>query len=74
MNQSEVAQLRQQIELQVQALQRVMYGFAVTARHDFIQARFNSIGTYQSRLAEQVGEEAANRMVYNLYTEVMERE
>lgn len=71
---SEVAQLRQQIELQVQALQSAMYGFAITARHEFIQARYNSIGTYQNRLAEQVGERAANQIVYKVYAEVMERE
>lgn len=75
MNRSEVAQLRQQIELQLQALQRGMYGLATgTARHAFIQARMERIGVCQDRLAEQLGENAANQIVCSLYGEVMERE
>ena len=75
MNRSEVAQLRQQIELQLEALQRGMYGLATgTARHAFIQARMERIGACQDRLVEQVGEAVANQIVCNLYAEVMERE
>ncbi len=74
MNQSEVAQLRQQIELQLEAMQRGMQGLATgTARHAFIYARMESIGAYQDRLAEQVGESTANHIVCHLYIEVMER-
>ena len=74
MNRSEVAQLRQQIELQLEALQRAMYGLATgTARHAFIQARMERIGACQDRLAEQVGETVANQIVCSMYAEVMER-
>ena len=74
MNQSEVAQFRQQIELQLEAMQRGMQGPATgTARHAFIYARMESIGAYQDRLAEQVGESTANHIVCHLYIEVMER-
>ena len=75
MNQSEVAQLRQQIELQLEAMQRGMQGFAAgPARHAFIVARMERIGAYEDQLAEQVGESVANQIVCSLYVEVMERE
>ena len=75
MNQSEVAQLRQQIELQLEAMQHGLQGFAVgTSRHAFIVARMERIGAYQDRLAEQVGESAAIQIVCSLYVEVMEHD
>jgi uncharacterized protein YjiK len=73
MIQSEVAQLRQHIELQLEAMQRGLQGFAMgAARHAFIVARMERIAVYQDRLAEQVGESAATQIVCSLYAEVME--
>ena len=45
MNQSEVARLREQIELQIEAMQRGMHGFSTGAtRHAFIRARLERLG------------------------------
>lgn len=75
MNQSEVARLRQQIEIQLEAMRLGMSGFATgKARHAFIRAQMDRIGASQDTLAQQVGEGIANQMVCNLYMEVMERE
>lgn len=75
MHTSEVARLREQIELQLEAMQRGLHGLASgTARHAFIYERMERVGVYQDELAQFVGEHAANQIVCNTYVEVMERE
>lgn len=70
---SEVARLRIQIETQLVAMRRGFSGLSSgTARHAFIHARMERVGVCQENLARQVGEEAANRLVYDLYNEVMD--
>lgn len=72
-NQSEIAQLRQQIESQLVAMRRGLAGLSSgTARHAFITARMERIGTYQDDLASQLGENAASMLVYGLYNDVMD--
>lgn len=70
---SEVAELRRRIELEIEAMQRGMNGFAVgTARHEFIRRRMDRVGTYRGELVNQVGEDAANGMIFTIYAEKME--
>lgn len=72
-NRSEIARLRQQIEVQLVSMRRGLSGLSAgSARHAFINARMERIGTYQDGLASQLGENAANMLVYNLYNEVMD--
>jgi hypothetical protein len=72
-NQSEIAHLRQQIEVQLVAMRRGLSGLSSgTARHAFITARLERIGTYQDSLTSQLGENAANTLVYGLYNAVMD--
>lgn len=73
MNQSEVARLREQIELQLLAMQQGLRGLASgSARHAFIQARMQRIGEYQVDLARQIGEQDADQVLWNLYAGIME--
>jgi hypothetical protein len=59
-NKSEVARLMRQIELEYEAAQRGMYGFAEGAgKHQFITARMENIGRYHEKLKTLVGEEQA---------------
>jgi hypothetical protein len=74
MSKSEVARLREQIELELEAMQRGMHGLAITARHDFILARLDRVGTYQDKLADQIGYTAATEIVCQLYVQVMEKD
>ncbi len=60
---SEVAQLRQQIEAEFAAALSGLHGYACTARHDFIEARMDCIGTCHERLIDLVGEREASRMI-----------
>jgi hypothetical protein len=71
--QSEVASLRQQIEVQLIAMRRGLSGLSSgSARHAFIQARLERISVYQRSLVEQLGESLADHLVYGLYNEVMD--
>jgi hypothetical protein len=59
-NKSEVARLMRQIELEYEAAQRSMYGFAAGAsKHEFITARMENIGHCHEKLKTLVGEEQA---------------
>lgn len=72
-NQSEIARLRQQIETQLVAMRRGLAGLSSgTARHAFITARMERIGACQDGLASQLGEQAADMLVYTLYNNVMD--
>ncbi len=72
MNESEVARIRQQIEAEIESLQRGMYGLASgTSRHDFINKRMHRVDTYQTQLADAVGENEADEMVFALYSKTI---
>ncbi len=72
MHKSEVARVREEIELQLEAMRRGMYGFASgTARHDFVRARMDRIGEYRQKLTDHIGEQNADQMVYSLYSEIV---
>ena len=74
MNKSAVAQLREQIEWELEAMRLGLQGLAVTARHDFILARIDRVGVYQDKLADQIGHTAALETVCQLYVQVMEQD
>src|SRR5690349_864281 len=56
-NKSEVARLMEQIQLEYEAAQRLMYGFAAGAgKHEFITVRMENMGRCHQRLTELMGE------------------
>lgn len=57
-NQSEVAQLLQQIEQEYFAGNQGLHGLAVVASHEAITARMERVGQLYERLRECVGDEA----------------
>ena len=59
MTKSEVARIREQIELEYQASQRVLTGFTPTARHEFISKRQENIAGYFRDLTKYMSEEEA---------------
>ena len=56
---SEVARVLRQIDLEVEAAGRASHGFAITARHDFINARIQRQGEYLLRLIDEGRHEEA---------------
>src|SRR2546430_5847965 len=68
---SEVARLREQIEMECHAMRLALYGYAVTASHEVIEQKYNSLGKYQDALEQLVGEEEANNIVVEIYIKVV---
>lgn len=72
MQQSEVAQLRQQIVEEYEAMKRGLSGFSWgTAKHAFIDARMRRVDYYHEQLIAQVGEQEAAHTICDLYTQIM---
>ena len=75
MSRSEVAQLRQRIELELEAMRRGLAGLSSgSVRHTFIHARMERVGACQDVLASQLGEVAAAQIVCQLYMQTMDAE
>ncbi len=66
-NQSEVARIRERIELETQAIAVAMNGPAISASHDAIQARYRNLGKAHDELVSHVGEEKAIEIVFEAY-------
>ena len=59
---SEVARLMRQIELEYEAAQRGMHGFAAGAgKHEFITTRMENMGRCHEKLVTLVGEREATK-------------
>lgn len=63
MSQSEVARLREQIELEYQACQRVFTDFTHTAKHEYITKRQENIGICFEELSKLMPPEEAIAIV-----------
>ena len=72
---SEIAQLRQQIALELDAMRSGLLGISAgSARHAFIHARMERVGVCQDTLANVIGEQAANQVVCAVYMQAMEQD
>ena len=68
MNSSEVARLREQVELEYEAMMRGLTGFAEgSAIHEFISARMARVEIYHGKLANEIGEHEATEIICDLY-------
>lgn len=63
MSKSEVAQLREKIELEIQAMRSGLTGYAAVSQHDIINHKYDQIGDYQQQLGQHIGEKAAIEVV-----------
>ncbi len=70
-NQSEVAWLRAQITLECEAIRRVLEEPACVASHAAIHTRYRNLGTHQSALESQVGEQEATSVLVEIYQQVV---
>ncbi|QBD76206.1 hypothetical protein EPA93_09355 [Ktedonosporobacter rubrisoli] len=69
--QSELASLRAQIELELEAMQQGLNGLASgTARHRFISARMRRVDQLTSHMAGHIGEEQAERTSCQAYMQI----
>jgi hypothetical protein len=63
MPKSEVAQLRERIELEIQAMRAGLTGYASVSRHDIINHKYDQLGSYQQQLEHHIGATAAIEVV-----------
>jgi hypothetical protein len=68
---SEVARLMRQIELECQAAKQGLEGLAIIASHESINARMEKLWDYRQELAQEVGEQEATKIMYELYIKVI---
>jgi hypothetical protein len=72
-NKSAVARLLKQIDLEFEAAQLGMSGLAEgTARHDFINARMDQVGVFETQLATHIGKNEANRLICEHYVKIIQ--
>jgi hypothetical protein len=64
---SKVARIRQAIEDECTALQRIFIGFAVVASHEMVVNKYEAIDQHRNQLAQHVGEEEATAMMIDIY-------
>lgn len=57
---SEIARIRQRIEQECAALRLAMDGFAVSASHEAIMARYDRLGACQEELEQLIGPTASD--------------
>jgi hypothetical protein len=65
---SELARLREQIELECQALQNMMQ-FSAVASHRSINRRYRSLDRCRDQLKPLVGEDQATNIVVDIYNQ-----
>lgn len=56
---SEIARLKQQIELETSAMRLAMTGFRASASHEMINHQMDRLGEHYEQLEELIGEQAA---------------
>jgi hypothetical protein len=66
---SEVTQLRHRIDAEIAAMNQAKHGYAAVARHEVITHHLEILGFYLEQLTNQIGEEAAVKIL----VEQMER-
>ena len=75
MSKSEIARVREQIEMACESAKRGMEGYALTTKHEFINARLASLGEqltgYQRQLTPLVGEQQALEIVAEAYLTIV---
>ena len=68
---SEVARLRQQIELECSAMHQALTGFALTAQHEIIQRKYETLAHFHEQLEQLVGEHEAAIITTEIYAKVV---
>lgn len=68
---SEVADLMRRIELECEALNRAMNGYAVVSSHEMITGHYNNIGGYQHKLENYMSPDEADDFVCEIYNRVL---
>lgn len=72
MSMSEIARIREQIELECQALANLKL-FSAVASHRSISHRYENLDQHREQLSALVGEQEATKIVVDIYNEQVEK-
>ena len=70
MSTSEVARLREKIDLEVQSMKIGFTGYAAVAQHDIINHKYEQLGDYQKQLEQDIGARAAAEVVVEVLNQL----
>jgi len=73
-SQSDVACLCRQIELECEALNRALAGYAILTRHEIIAYKHRALNHYQEQLTRIVGQKTALEISVNIYDQKVNAE
>jgi hypothetical protein len=68
---SDVACLRRQIELECEALNQALAGYAILAKHEIIAHRHKMLNQYHEELTNIVGQKKALEISVNIYDQMV---
>ena len=68
---SEIARLREQIELECESMKLALNGYAVVASHKVIEQKYTALRQHHKALEQLVGKEEANSIVIDTYMRVI---
>jgi hypothetical protein len=70
-NHSEIAQLRNRIDQEIEAMRQAMSGYAIVSPHEVITNHYQTLSTCFEELTAQVGEQAAIEVLIARLEEIL---
>lgn len=67
MSESEIARLRRLIELECEAMERGLTGYAIAAKHEIIAHKYDRIDAYRQQLEQLTDKKQASKIVAEIY-------
>jgi len=67
MAESEIARLRRLVELECEAMERGLNGYAITAKHEIIAHRYDRIDAYRQQLEQLTDKKQASKIIAEIY-------
>jgi hypothetical protein len=68
---SEIVRLQEKIQAEIASMNQGFSGYAAVSKHQVIAHRHDSLGGFQDKLAQVIGEEAAALYVCTEYIRIM---
>jgi hypothetical protein len=67
MAESEITRLRRLVELECEAMERGLNGYAITAKHEIIAHRYDRIDAYRQQLEQLTDKKQASKIIAEIY-------
>jgi hypothetical protein len=67
MGESEVTRLRYLIELECEAMERGLTGYAATARHEIVSHKYMQLAMYREQLEQLIGKTQSTKTLVEIY-------